>query len=85
MIMKGRVARGWIRQDLGADSESTLTTAQGSCRLISIQMIIMQTNDDDHDDYYLISSFHLLWFLAFPFVNSDRHQCAQICFLKKSF
>ena len=92
MIMKGRVARGWIRQDLGADSESTLTTARGSCRLISIQMIIMQTKDEDHDyqdhDYYDLiqfGSFHLLWFLAFPFVNSDRHQCAQICFLKKSF
>ena len=38
--MKARVARGWIRQDLAADSESTLTSAQGSCRLISIQMII---------------------------------------------
>ena len=40
IIMKARVARGWIRQDLAADSESTLTSAQGSCRLISIQMII---------------------------------------------
>ena len=62
MIMKGRVARGWIRQDLGADSESTLTTARGSCRLISIQMIIMQTNDDDHDDYDLI---HLVVFTCY--------------------
>ena len=58
MIMKGlRVARGWIRQDLAADSESTLTSAQGSCRLISIQMIIktlkmmaMMTERKERDD-----------------------------------
>ena len=57
IIMKARVARGWIRQDLAADSESTLTSAQGSCRLISIQMIIktlkmmaMMTEGIERDD-----------------------------------